>query len=1389
MSFAPKQFIRSVDFLSTENATNTSTGSVNIYGGMSVSKDSYLTNVIVVGNTTITNLTITGQLRTSTGNTLTSSQWTSVDSNTDVYFGTSANAFVGIGTTTPNFNLDISGGSRITGGLTVGNLNVNTGATITNILNTTICTGTIIATGITTSNINATGTSTFQNVTASNLRVSGTINSGDITVGNINFTGSLFQNGTGYLGSQWTTTSGNTLTYTSGNVTINSGFSSTFNSNTLGNIFTTGGNVGIGTTSPSAGLHSYLSAGNDSYASSIIAHVNGTGWTNPLRVGYDPSQFYTSGGIYFYLSPSDWNNNRIGLGLAGGSSMLKLSMTSMEFNGPFTVNSISTDAVSSTLLSATGNSNTIGNIFTTGGNVGIGTNSPAYKLDINGDCRINTGTGYLEAAGLRIAGWDTANSIYSTRGNIGITVENGNNILFNIGNGGESMRVSSSGNIGMGITNPTYKLDVNGNCRINTSLDVNGDVRINTNVGYLFAAGLRIAGYDTTNTFYTTSGNIGMTVQNGSNIVFNHWSGSAVERMRISSSGNIGIGTSTPNSTLDVSGTARITTSLTTGSLFSTNLTTTNIVGTNLSATNMNATGVTTASLLATSASIGNISAGTINLSNNMNIAGTLTVVNVTTTNLTMSTGNALLNLVTSGTIINTGLISTANLATANISTSTLSVAGGILAGGNNSISTQGLYLQWNKSGNDGESWIINQKGSGLTSTASIRFGKSDTSNNITEQMRIADNGNVGIGTANPLYTLDIAGTTRITNTSATSMGSFIVAGPNSSSPATATSGQLASFCGVGGPGAISNIDLSTFVPTTSAMSLPSVRFSMQDLGAANSSFNILTRNTGATGTMASRIFIDGSGNVGINTTNPAFTLDVNGTIRATGVTNLSSTTSIQNSTNNYSTTSGALNVSGDIVVSGNELYFTATGAAAPTMNGRGAGSKIVLYPETGVGLGDYAIGVESANMWFQVPNAARGFKFYQGTTANLVITGGNMGINTAAPATPLHVSNSTGNTMRLQNASSTSNACLELQNDNSTSFIGLGSSAYGGTLQNNLFLQSPKSTVFNVNGNTTSMFINTSGNVGINTTNPLTKLHVEDGSLFIGDVSSGFSTSVPSAPGSNTTANGHRLFFDNSYNSVAGTGMPANKIVLHNNIFTAGFGLEVNAVTYHSGEGHRFYGSASTTNTYGNLAMSVFPTYTIVSTNTNGEGTLKIGNANAGSSAFGMFRISNNVGDLVMFLNSSTRTIDGGANTCTIRNDIGALRLQGSLGANTIFLPGSSGNVGINTTSPSYTLQVAGDIYASGDVISFSDSRLKTDVVTIDNALEKVNSMRGVYYTNLNTQNRETGVIAQEMAEILPEVVADKGEYLGVAYGNIVGVLIEAIKELKARVVELENR
>lgn len=95
------------------------------------------------------------------------------------------------------------------------------------------------------------------------------------------------------------------------------------------------------------------------------------------------------------------------------------------------------------------------------------------------------------------------------------------------------------------------------------------------------------------------------------------------------------------------------------------------------------------------------------------------------------------------------------------------------------------------------------------------------------------------------------------------------------------------------------------------------------------------------------------------------------------------------------------------------------------------------------------------------------------------------------------------------------------------------------------------------------------------------------------------------------------------------------------------------------------------------------------------------------------------------------------------------------------------------------------GDLTTSGNITAYSDERLKTDIVTIDNALDKISQLRGVYFSK--DGRASTGVIAQEVEKILPEVVND-GEYKSVAYGNMVGLLIESIKALKAEVDMLKK-
>jgi hypothetical protein len=118
------------------------------------------------------------------------------------------------------------------------------------------------------------------------------------------------------------------------------------------------------------------------------------------------------------------------------------------------------------------------------------------------------------------------------------------------------------------------------------------------------------------------------------------------------------------------------------------------------------------------------------------------------------------------------------------------------------------------------------------------------------------------------------------------------------------------------------------------------------------------------------------------------------------------------------------------------------------------------------------------------------------------------------------------------------------------------------------------------------------------------------------------------------------------------------------------------------------------------------------------------------------------------------------------------------------------SGNVGINMT-PVERLDVTGNIRASGNVISVSDERVKIDIETIQNALSKVLNLRGVSYTKKDSGAKQIGVIAQEVNKVIPEVVSytETDDRYSVAYGNLVGLLIEAIKEQNVRIIALEEK
>ena len=122
------------------------------------------------------------------------------------------------------------------------------------------------------------------------------------------------------------------------------------------------------------------------------------------------------------------------------------------------------------------------------------------------------------------------------------------------------------------------------------------------------------------------------------------------------------------------------------------------------------------------------------------------------------------------------------------------------------------------------------------------------------------------------------------------------------------------------------------------------------------------------------------------------------------------------------------------------------------------------------------------------------------------------------------------------------------------------------------------------------------------------------------------------------------------------------------------------------------------------------------------------------------------------------------------------------------IIFKGNDG--GSEITALTIDMSEAGAATFNNNVTAFSDERLKDNIETLEDGLDKVEQLRGVTYTR--DDREEIGVIAQEVEKILPEIVLTADDEMGtksVDYSRITAVLIEAVKELSAKVKELENK
>jgi hypothetical protein len=208
--------------------------------------------------------------------------------------------------------------------------------------------------------------------------------------------------------------------------------------------------------------------------------------------------------------------------------------------------------------------------------------------------------------------------------------------------------------------------------------------------------------------------------------------------------------------------------------------------------------------------------------------------------------------------------------------------------------------------------------------------------------------------------------------------------------------------------------------------------------------------------------------------------------------------------------------------------------------------------------------------------------------------------------------------------------------------------------------------------------------------------------------------------------------------------------------------------------------------------------------TNTNLSGTAGITNSNLANSTISGVALGSNLSSLSFgayisvsgsYNGSTARTVSVAATSINTGNTLVARDISGDFTAGSI----SVTNITVSQTVQAQNINALGQLSVAGnanitgiitcsDLNSTSDINLKTNIKTVENSIETVNKLRGVSFDWKNTGKSSYGVIAQELEEVLPQLV-NAGEVKSVNYNGIIGVLIEAVKELSAEVEELKKK
>ena len=350
------------------------------------------------------------------------------------------------------------------------------------------------------------------------------------------------------------------------------------------------------------------------------------------------------------------------------------------------------------------------------------------------------------------------------------------------------------------------------------------------------------------------------------------------------------------------------------------------------------------------------------------------------------------------------------------------------------------------------------------------------------------------------------------------------------------------------------------------------------------------------------------------------------------------------------------------------------------------------------------------------------------------------------------------------------------------------------------------------------SMRITSAGNVGINTSSPVVKFNINTGVARTLDTKT-YTTFTQSSDsddfrfGLATALKGGTGFADR-YVSLEAIGYQVS-----NNTFSGGYPLAINPIGGNVGIGTSSPSANLQIGDYTGASRQI-----ALASSTTGFCDILFGDGAASNSSYrGVVRYDH-TGENMQFWTASTERmrIDSAGNVGINTSSPAALQeiflttAGKALRLNTNFANGNPVDLnpyvtGLNNggfeirinDAPKLVIWTNDDLHVDGDVIAYSttisDQRLKDDVQTIDNALDKVSNLRGVSYT-WNNGNRkgqkDLGLIAQEVEKVLPELVREKempmidgGTYKTVDYEKIVGVLIEAVKELKAEIEILKSK